>query len=135
MEAERMLHPIINQIGVDTQNDGKRRKDYDMTTSLCQILPQVKKNIFKTIRTDGQLLDLWIILMQQEEFQAFNKKFYMPNNAVLVVAGDFKTEEAKQWIQKYFGNIKRTCYRKTNFVEEPITTTNKATLKILTFNR
>jgi predicted Zn-dependent peptidase len=34
-----------------------------------------------------------------EEFQAFNKKFYMPNNAVLVVAGDFKTEEAKQWIQ------------------------------------
>jgi predicted Zn-dependent peptidase len=23
----------------------------------------------------------------------------MPNNAVLVVAGDFKTEEAKQWIQ------------------------------------
>jgi predicted Zn-dependent peptidase len=30
----------------------------------------------------------------------------MPNNAVLVVAGDFKTEEAKQWIQKYFGNQK-----------------------------
>jgi predicted Zn-dependent peptidase len=33
-----------------------------------------------------------------EEFQAL--KFYMPNNAVLVVAGDFKTDEAKQWIQK-----------------------------------
>jgi predicted Zn-dependent peptidase len=31
----------------------------------------------------------------------------MPNNAVLVVAGDFKTE-TKQWIQKYFGSIKRT---------------------------
>jgi Zn-dependent M16 (insulinase) family peptidase len=29
------------------------------------------------------------------EFQAFNKKFYMPNNAVLVVAGDFKTDENK----------------------------------------
>jgi predicted Zn-dependent peptidase len=39
-----------------------------------------------------------------EEFQASTKKFYMPNNAVLVVAGDFKTEEAKQWIKKYFGS-------------------------------
>jgi predicted Zn-dependent peptidase len=27
------------------------------------------------------------------EFQAFNKKFYMPNNAVLVVAGDFKLKK------------------------------------------
>jgi hypothetical protein len=39
-------------------------------------------------------------------FKLSTKKFYMPNNAVLVVAGDFKTEEAKQWIQKYFGNQK-----------------------------
>jgi zinc protease len=63
-----------------------------------------------------------------EEFQAFNKKFYMPNNAVLVVAGDFKTDEAKQWIQKYFGNIKKgpTVERQT-FVEEPITETIRAT--------
>jgi predicted Zn-dependent peptidase len=49
-----------------------------------------------------------------KSFKLSTKKFYMPNNAVLV-AGDFKTEEAKQWIQKYFGNIKRTNYRKTNF--------------------
>jgi predicted Zn-dependent peptidase len=46
------------------------------------------------------------------KFQAFNKKFYMPNNAVLVVAGDFKTEEAKQWIKNTLVISKRTCYRK-----------------------
>jgi predicted Zn-dependent peptidase len=38
-------------------------------------------------------------------------KFYMPNNAVLV-AGDFKTEEAKQWIKNTLVISKRTCYRR-----------------------
>lgn len=54
----------------------------------------------------------------------------MPNNAVLVVAGDFKTDEAKQWIEKYFGKIEKgpAIERKT-FVEEPITQTIKATFE------
>jgi predicted Zn-dependent peptidase len=51
----------------------------------------------------------------------------MPNNAVLVVAGDFKTDEAKQWIQNTLVISKRTNCRKTNFVEEPITETIRAT--------
>jgi predicted Zn-dependent peptidase len=38
-----------------------------------------------------------------EEFKDFNKKFYIPNNAVLVVAGDFNAAQTKEWIQKYFG--------------------------------
>jgi predicted Zn-dependent peptidase len=63
-----------------------------------------------------------------EEFQAFNKKFYIPNNAVLVVAGDFEKNKAKEWIQKYFGPIKKgTAVTKQTFVEEPITQTIKAT--------
>jgi predicted Zn-dependent peptidase len=40
------------------------------------------------------------------EFQDFNKKFYIPNN-VLVVAGDFNTTQTKEWIQQYFGSIKK----------------------------
>jgi hypothetical protein len=62
MEAERMLHPIINQIGVDTQNEVVKEEKirYD-NSPYGQLIPQVKKNIFKTIRTAGQLLVLWII--------------------------------------------------------------------------
>ena len=37
----------------------------------------------------------------------FYEKFYGPNNATLVLAGDFETEEAKRLIEKYFGEIKR----------------------------
>ena len=33
-----------------------------------------------------------------EEFLAFNKKFYVPNNAVLVIAGQFDKAQAKEWV-------------------------------------
>jgi predicted Zn-dependent peptidase len=63
-----------------------------------------------------------------EEFQAFNKKFYSPNNAVLVVAGQIDIPQTKAWIEKYFGPIPRgeKIERKT-FVEQPITETIRAT--------
>ncbi len=36
----------------------------------------------------------------------FHHKWYGPNNATLTVAGDFETGQAKEWIEKYFGEIK-----------------------------
>jgi zinc protease len=39
------------------------------------------------------------------DVRAFYKTFYVPNNATLVLAGDFKTEDAIAWTQKYFGGI------------------------------
>jgi predicted Zn-dependent peptidase len=35
----------------------------------------------------------------------FFKTFYAPNNAVLVVTGDFDAAQAKGWIAKYFGDV------------------------------
>lgn len=35
----------------------------------------------------------------------FHKKWYRPNNATLVVAGDFDKKQTKQLIEKYFGEI------------------------------
>ncbi len=41
-----------------------------------------------------------------DEVQAFFKTYYAPNNASLVVVGDFEPAQARQWIAKYFGGIK-----------------------------
>jgi predicted Zn-dependent peptidase len=58
------------------------------------------------------------------EFQAFNKKFYVPNNAVLVVAGNFEKAQTIEWIKKYYGDIpKGAPVNKQQFPEEPITQT------------
>lgn len=37
----------------------------------------------------------------------FFKQFYTPNNATLTIVGDFKKEEAKAQIEKYFGPLQR----------------------------
>ena len=44
---------------------------------------------------------------ETKDVQAFFDMYYAPNNATLVVAGDFKPAEAKQLIQQYFGAIPR----------------------------
>lgn len=62
-----------------------------------------------------------------DEFQTFNKTYYSPNNAVLVVAGDFKTKEATELIKKYFSAIpKGTPVVQPKIEEAPITETIKA---------
>src|SRR5579862_7509358 len=38
-----------------------------------------------------------------DEVQSFFKTYYAPNNASLVVVGDFEPAQARQWIAKYFG--------------------------------
>lgn len=60
MESERLMHPIINKVGVDTQNEvvkEEKRMRYD-NQPYGNILAEVKKTCSKIIRTDGQLSDL-----------------------------------------------------------------------------
>ncbi|HET8837756.1 MAG TPA: pitrilysin family protein [Flavobacteriaceae bacterium] len=126
MESERMLHPIINQIGVDTQNEVvKEEKRLRIDNSpYGKFNAAVSENIFKKhpyrIPTIGTMKDLDAATL--DEFKAFFKKYYGPNNAALVVSGDFQKEEAKQLIEAYFGDIPRGPeVVHPNIKEEPIT--------------
>lgn len=133
MESERMMHPVINEIGVKTQNEvvkEEKRLRVD-NQPYGSLIAQVKKNLFVKHPyrwvTIGDMAHLDAAKL--EEFQAFNKKFYIPNNAVLVVAGDLgDVSKTKDWVQKYFGAIpKGTDIVRQSFVETPITVTKKAT--------
>ncbi|MEL7532461.1 MAG: pitrilysin family protein [Bacteroidota bacterium] len=42
-----------------------------------------------------------------EDVKEFYRRWYVPNNATLVVAGDFDPVEAKTWVEKYFAEIPR----------------------------
>ena len=41
-----------------------------------------------------------------EDVKSFFRQYYVPNNAVLVLSGDFDEKQAQEWVQKYFGPIK-----------------------------
>ena len=40
-----------------------------------------------------------------EDVRAFFRKWYGPNNATLVIAGDFDAAQTKEWVDKYFGDL------------------------------
>jgi zinc protease len=41
------------------------------------------------------------------DVKEFFNRWYVPNNVTLVVAGDFDAVQAKKWVEKYFGEIKK----------------------------
>jgi zinc protease len=43
-----------------------------------------------------------------DDVRSFFRTFYAPNNAVLVVTGDFEADRTKAWIEKYFADIPAT---------------------------
>lgn len=126
MESERLLHPIIGQEGVDTQNEvvkEEKRLRVD-NQPYSRFLENVKKNMFKKHPYKGTTIGKMEHLdaATLEEFLAFNKKYYVPNNATLVVAGDFELKEAKRLIKDYFEPIPRGKDIVRNFPKEaPIT--------------
>lgn len=111
MESERLLHPVINQDGVDTQNEVvKEEKRLRVDNSpYGKFLEMIKVNMFKKHPYKGTTIGKMAHLdaATLEEFQAFNKKFYIPNNAVLVVAGDIDIAAVKGMVEDYFGPIPR----------------------------
>ncbi|MFN0728799.1 M16 family metallopeptidase [Polaribacter gochangensis] len=42
-----------------------------------------------------------------EDVKTFFRKWYVPNNATLVLSGDFDPVQAKKWVKKYFDEIPR----------------------------
>lgn len=135
MESERLLHPVINEIGVSTQNsvvkeEKKQRIDnapYGKIIYRTGINPHIfKKHPYgESVIGQTEHLDA----AKLEEFIAFKKKFYNPNNAVLVVTGDFEKTQAKKWIEDYFASIPNTGEKiiRKKIVEAPITETIKVT--------
>lgn len=41
------------------------------------------------------------------DVKEFYRRWYVPNNVTLTVAGDFDPVQAKKWVERYFGEIKR----------------------------
>jgi zinc protease len=131
LESERMLHPVIDQIGVDTQNEvvKEEKRQSNDNRPYGQILSAVGENLFKVHpykdENIGKMEHLDAATL--EEFKSYFDKYYVPNNAVLVVAGDIKIEETKKLVATYFSEVKRGPDVTRNFPkEEPITETIKA---------
>lgn len=133
MESERLMHPIIDQKAVDTQNEvvkEEKRQRMDNAPYGKIIYGDVYNHIFDKHPYGrpmiGYIEDLDASTL--EEFVAFYEKWYMPNNAVLVVAGDIESNKAKELIKDYFEPIPaRTVPTRTKIVEPERTEEKRVT--------
>ena len=128
LESERMMHPVINQVGVKTQNEvvkEEKRLRVD-NTPYGNFLGEIMKRLFVNHPYNwmpiGSMDHLDAATL--DEFLAFNKKYYTPMNSVLVIAGDIDIAKTKALIDSYFSDIPSgTAIVKTKFEETPITKT------------
>ncbi|WP_108802502.1 pitrilysin family protein [Aquimarina sp. Aq107] len=89
------------------QNEKRQRVDNNPYGHTSWV---IDKNIFPeghpyNWQVIGELVDLQNATV--EDVKEFYDKYYGPNNATLVLAGDFETADAKAMIEKYFGEIKK----------------------------
>ena len=110
IESERMLHPIITEKAIKTQQEvvkeEKRLRENQPYGNLFQV---VSENLFKVHPYNNFIIGSMDDLSSAsvDYYLEFNKKFHVPNNAALVVAGDIDIEKTKVMIKKYFSDIPR----------------------------
>lgn len=112
LESERMLHAKVDKEGIETQRkvvkEEKRLRidNQPYTDAITRIL---WNNLFTNHPYHwpviGSMGDL--DAASEEDYVHFYKTYYVPNNAVLTVAGDIDVEQTKKMINDYFSSIPR----------------------------
>jgi len=109
LESERMMHAKIEQVGVNTQREvvkEEKRQRID-NQPYGTVVTEVMKRAFKKHpyrwMPIGSMDHLNAAALS--EFINFYKTYYVPNNCVLSIAGDFDVTKTKELIAAYFGTI------------------------------
>ena len=125
LESERMMHPVIDEAGVKTQNEvvKEEKRLRNDNQPYGNFVGEIMKRLFTKHPYNwipiGSMADLDAATLA--EFQAFNKKYYTPGNAVLVIAGDIDIPKTKALVENYFSDIPSgTPVVKTKIFEDPI---------------
>lgn len=114
LDADRMgaLLPVMDQAKLDLQRDvvkNERRQRVDNMpygkaneTILGALYPESHPYHWPVI---GSMADLGAASV--EDVKEFFRMYYAPNNATLVIAGDFNQDSVLVWVERYFSNIPR----------------------------
>lgn len=111
LESERMLHAKVDQIGIDVQRDvvkEERRERID-NQPYGNILEQVLVNAYQEHPYHWGVMGSMEHLeaAKEADYKQFYADYYVPNNAILSIAGDIDKAAAKKLIDQYFATIPR----------------------------
>lgn len=109
MESERMLHAKVDSIGVETQRSvvkEERKQRYD-NQPYGSLFEEIFKHAYKVHPYRWMPIGSaqYIDQAKIQEFVDFYKKYYVPNNATLSIAGDIDIDKTKDLVTKFFNDI------------------------------
>lgn len=135
MESDRMGFFIntVTQGGLEREIDvvsNEKRQNYD-TRPYGQLMPLLSKYGYPaghpySWTTIGEIADLRAATV--EDVKEFYSTYYKPNNATLVISGDFEEAKAKELVKKYFGEIAKG---EEVAVQAPMPAPMAATVKVI----
>lgn len=109
IESERMLHPVISEKVIAREKEvvkEESRQRYDINPmgripEKMQAIDHSNYSYKWPVIGSMEHLDA----ASTEDFKDFFKRYYIPNNACLVLTGDVDIDEAKRYIKAYFERI------------------------------
>src|SRR5512143_2901117 len=121
LESDRMSTLNVTQENFDNQREvvkEEKRQRYDNVPYGSRFY-YLFKNIYKGTEYG------WIPIGSMQDLndaslayaQDFYRKYYAPDNAVLVIAGDIDYNETKELVEKYFGDLKASETNARQFPE------------------
>jgi len=126
LESERMLHAKVENVGIETQRQvvkEERRLRID-NQPYGSFLEQIMKRAYKVHPYRWPIIGSMAHLdaAVESDYKNFYKNFYVPNNAIVSIAGDIDYENARAQVIKYFGSIPKSTKPvfRPNIVEPPL---------------
>lgn len=109
ISGEQMMHPVVTTQGL--------KREVEVVKEEMRI--RYMRSPLGMVEMDMMEMEFakhpykWPLVGTEEDLNSatvddineFVASFYIPNNAVLSIAGDFEPAAAKQWVKEYFANI------------------------------
>lgn len=113
LESERMMHAKVEEAGIETQREvvkEERRQRID-NQPYGTFLQEIMAHAFTVHPYRWPVIGSMEHLnaAKEDDYVQFYKSFYVPNNAVLSIAGDIDSKEARDLIDKYFAPIPQSA--------------------------
>jgi zinc protease len=110
LEADRMRGLAINRENLDNQKEAvkqERRLSFDNQPYATAIVDRWPELAFRNWQNSHSLIGSFEDLNAStvEDVARFFHGHYLPNNSVLVIAGDIRIPEARTLVETYFGDI------------------------------
>ena len=108
IEAERMLNCLMDSQELDREKGVVLSELQGRLNNLEELLEDVTRSVAFRVHPYRSPIIGWktdVQALTQETVRSHYRTYYQPNNAVLVIVGDFQTDRLLAMVGKYFGAI------------------------------